>query len=180
MTPAIEWGVKNEALAIQIYTQHQQNHGHGGLTVCKVGFHVSRSHPFLGASPDGGVYDPSCDQPYGFVEVKCPYSHCNHTPAEARSDSKFFCTLESGEVKLRKNSNYFCQVQGQMAIGERLWCDFVVYTPKEISIERIRFNPGYWNNILAKLTEIYDNCFAPEIVSRLHMLGLPMRDLRKD
>ena len=69
MTPAIEWRVKNEALAIQIYTQHQQIHGHGGLTVCKVGFQVSRSHPFLGASPDGLVYEPSCDQPYVSVDV---------------------------------------------------------------------------------------------------------------
>lgn len=126
MTPAVEWGVKNEALAIQAYIQHQQCNGDDGLTVCKVGFHVSRSHPFLGASPDGGVYDPSCEQPYGFIEVKCPYSRRNRTPAEACADSKFFCTLESGQVKLRKNSNYFCQVQGQMAIGERLWCDFVV------------------------------------------------------
>ena len=37
---------------IQVYTQHQQHNGHDGLTVSKVGFHVSRSHPFLGASPD--------------------------------------------------------------------------------------------------------------------------------
>ena len=94
---------------------------------------MSRSQPFLGASPD--VYDPSCDQPCGFVEVKCPYSHRNHTPAETCADSKFFCIFESGQVKLRKNSNHFCQVQGQMAIGERPWCDFVVYTPKGISIE---------------------------------------------
>ena len=180
MTPAIEWGIKNEALAIEAYTQHQQCNGHNGLTVCKVGFHVSSSHPFLGASPDGGVYDPSCDQPYGFVEVKCPYSHRNHTPAEACADNKFFCTLESGQVKLRQNSNYFCQVQGQMAIGERLWCDFVVHTPKGISIERITFDQKYWDNVVIKLTEFYDNCFAPEIVSPLHSLGLPMRDLRKD
>ena len=114
-------GDKNETLAIQAYTQHQKDNGRDGLTVSKVGFHASRSQPFLGASPDGGVYDPSCDQPYGFVKVKYHYSHRNHTPAEARADSKFFCTFESGQVKLRKNSNYFCQVQGQMAIGERPW-----------------------------------------------------------
>ena len=89
MTPAIEWGIKNEALAIQAYTQHQQCNGHDGLTVCKVGFHVSRSRPLLDASPDG-VYDPSCDQSYEFVEVKSPYSHRNHTPAEAFADNKFF------------------------------------------------------------------------------------------
>ena len=54
-----------------------------------------------------------------------------------------------------------------MAIGERLWCDFVVYTPKEISIERITFDPEYWDNVLTKLTEFYDNYFALEIVSPL-------------
>ena len=112
--------------------------------------------------------------------MKCPYSRRNRTPAEACADSKFFCTLESGQVKLRQSSNYFCQVQGPMAIGERLWCDFVVYTPKGISIERITFDPKYWNNVLTKLTEFYDNCLAPEIVSPLHSLGLPMRDLRKE
>ena len=52
--------------------------------------------------------------------------------------------------------------------------------PKEISIERIAFDPEYWDNVLTKLTEFYDNCFAPEIVSPLHSLGLPMRDLRKN
>ena len=31
-----------------------------------------------------------------------------------------------------------------------------------------------------KLTEFYDNYFAPEIVSPLHSLRLPMRDLRKE
>ena len=78
MAPAIKWGVKNEALAVEINTQHQQNHGHVGQTVCKVGFHVSRSHPFLGVSSDGGVNDPSCDRPYGFIVVKCLYSQHNY------------------------------------------------------------------------------------------------------
>ena len=67
-----------------------------------------------------------------------------------------------------------------MAIGNRLRCDFVVYTPKGISIERITFDPEYWDNVLTNFTEFYDNCFAPEIVSPLHSLGLPMRDLRKE
>ena len=35
--------------------QHQQHNGHDELTVSNIGFHVSRSHSFLGASPDGGV-----------------------------------------------------------------------------------------------------------------------------
>ena len=35
--------------------QHQQHNGHDELTVSNIGFHVSRSHSFLGATPDGGV-----------------------------------------------------------------------------------------------------------------------------
>ena len=82
-------------------------------------------------------------------------------------------------MKLKHNHNYFCQVQDQMAIGERPWCDFVIYTSKGISVERITFEHEYWDNVLVKLTEFYDKCFAPEVVSPLHSLGLPVRDLRK-
>lgn len=126
-----------------------------------------------------GVYDPSSEQPYGFVEVKCPYSKRELSPREACATGQFYCTLESSEVTLRRTSNYYCQVQGQMAIGERPWCDFVVYTPKGISVERINFDPAYWDRVRAKLTEFYDKCFGPEIVSPLHALGLPVRDLRE-
>ena len=56
---------------------YQHQHGHPELTAY---FHISHSHPFLGALPDGGVYDPSSvNEPYGFVEIKCPYSHRDET-----------------------------------------------------------------------------------------------------
>ena len=81
---------------------------------------------------------------------------------------------------LKKSHIYYAQVQGQMGIGERLWCDFVIYTCKGITIERINFDPHFWNDeLLPKLISFYDNCVAPEIVSPVHVLGLPVRDLRK-
>ena len=48
------------------------------------------------------VFDPSCDQLYGFVEVKWPYSHHNHTPAEACADKKFSAWSHeiTGELEL--------------------------------------------------------------------------------
>ena len=67
-----------------------------------------------------------------------------------------------------------------MALGERPWCDFVVYTPLGTSVEVIHFNESYWENeLLPKLTSFYDDCVAPELVSPLHSLGFPMRDLSK-
>ena len=77
-------------------------------------------------------------------------------------------------------NKYFAQVQGQMAIGERLWCDFIVFPNRGTSIERINYDPNYWTNeLLPKLEAIFDNCLAPEVVSPVHALGLPIRDLSK-
>lgn len=184
-TVATKWGIQNEAAAIKQYQSHQQSHGHTGLTVCPVGFLISTSHSFLGATPDGAVYDPSSpEEPYGFLEVKCPYSQRNKTPMEACDSPGFCCTcdfaVDESQVSLRENHPYYCQVQGQMGIGKRAWCDFVIFTTKGISVERIKFNEHFWQHeLLPKLVDFYDNCVGPEIVSPMHALGLPIRDLRK-
>lgn len=67
-----------------------------------------------------------------------------------------------------------------MAIGQRSWCDFVVYTQKGISIQHISVHYDYWKNeLLPKLTAFYDNYITPEIVSPVHHLSMPIRNLAK-
>lgn len=183
-SPAIEWGVKHESIAIEQYVKYQHSSGHPDLSVSAVGFHVCPSHPCLGASPDGGVYDPAYPtKPYGLLEIKCPYRYRDMTPLQACSDSSFYCSMSSinsSSSVLKKTHPYYCQIQGQLAICDRPWCDFVVYTPKGLSVERINFDSNFWNNeLLPKLLDFYNNCIAPEIVSPVHILGLPLRDLRK-
>ncbi len=155
-----------EAIQAYIDIQHQQRNSHDELAVYCVGFYVSHSHPFIGASPDGGACDPSSDQPYGFMEVKCP---C-HTVIMIQYSLYQYCTLKITEkgnaVTLRWSQNYFCQVQGQMAVGDRPWCDFVVYTPHGISVERIKLNVQFWDKLLTKLSKFFDKRFAPEIVKQ--------------
>ena len=54
-----------------------------------------------------------------------------------------------------------------------MWSDFVIFTNKGISVERIKYDDNYWRNtLLPKLESFFDNCLAPEIVS-------PLRDLSK-
>ena len=178
---AIDWGIQQEPKAIEAYKKHQNDIGHSGLTVCPVGFIVSLTYPFLGASPDGGAHDPSSTQyPFGFVEVKYPYNHRDDTPFEACSDPSFCCELQhssSGHtsVVLKRSHPYYCQIQGQLAVGNRPWCDFVVYTRK-----RLIFDCEFWNTKLCpRLIEFYDDCIAPEIVSPVNIFGMPLRDLRK-
>ena len=177
-TPAIRYGIDNEKVAIEQYTQYQQANGHSELLVTESGFIINPSFPFLGASPDGAVYDPSNqDHPFGFVEVKCPYSARDKTPLEAAANPSFCCSSTSSSLTLKRHHAYYAQIQGQMAIGERSWCDFVIYTPKGLSIQRVLFDSQYWTENFPKLKSFYDNCIAPECVSPLHSVELPVRKL---
>ena len=181
---ATEWGKRNETVALEEYQKFQHNSGHPGLYYCPSGFVIAEKYPFLGASPDAVVYDETNANPFGLAEIKCPYSMRNKTPLEAAESRDFCCQLElissgSRSLKLKRSHPYFCQVQGQMAITERDWCDFVVYTPKGISIERIPYDAEFWTNeLLPKLTMFYDNCLGPEIVCPVHVLGLPVKNIK--
>ena len=80
----------------------------------------------------------------------------NGSPEEAAHTAGFCCIVNSSEsIQLKKNHSYYAQIQGQMALGELPWCDFVIYTQKDISIQRITFNQSYWNDSLTKLESTF-------------------------
>ena len=180
---ATDWGINKEPIALEKYVSVQHDAGHNGLYCCASGFVISEEYPFLGASPDGVVHDPSVSNSFGLAEVKCPFSFRNLSPFEAAETPTFCSQLVvdgngKNRLQLKRSHAYFCQVQGQMAISERTWCDFIIYTEKGIDIERIQYDPDFWNSdLLPKLIDFYDNCLAPEIVCPVHVLGIPVRNL---
>ena len=40
------------------------------------------------------------------------------------------------------------------------------------------FNKIFWENTFSKLKSFYDNCVVPEIVSPIHVVGLPVRFIK--
>ena len=68
---ATEWGKNNESIALERYKHFQHDFGHHGLYCCPSGFVISEKYPFLGASPDAVVYDPTDVNPFGLAEIKC-------------------------------------------------------------------------------------------------------------
>ena len=176
---AMRYGIAYEKVALELYIKKQHEHGHPDLLVSQCGFIINPMYSYLGASPDGAVYDPSNgDKPFGFLEIKCPYSVRHLTPAEA-THTPGFCSMidDAGCIMLKEKHSYYAQIQGQMALGERPWCDFVIYTQTDINIQRIYFNEQYWQENLPKLLSFYDDCIGPEIVSPCHTVGLPVRKL---
>ena len=97
---AMAQGTEREPLARDAYSAHTGN------LVEQVGF---MRHPDLacGASPDGLIDDDGC------LEIKCPEQHTH-------LDNLLSTTIPS---------QYYWQVQGQMWISGRKWCDFVSFNP---------------------------------------------------
>lgn len=131
--PAIRWGIDHEDIAREAYLEFA-NEKHNNLQCSASGLHVN-PFPHLGATPDGLIRCDCCGE--GLIEIKCPYKHRDKRPHDI-SDSKFYLKQdEDGEVFLQHNHEYFYQVQGQLAICEKEYCDFICWTPEGIHVERI-------------------------------------------
>ena len=164
--PPIQWGIYNEKIACNLYVQHMREHGHLNLSVKECGFIISPHEGWLGASPDGRVYDPSSDQPNGLLEVKCPYTKRAQTPLEACKDAEFYCTIENGKLKLKHNHAYYHQVQLQLYVSKDMfsWCDFCVYTTKGCLVTRISLDENWVKDNVPKLEAYFEECMLKEII----------------
>ncbi|CAH3032753.1 unnamed protein product [Porites lobata] len=80
-------------------------------------------------------------------------------PTRSLPRPNFFCEDINGQCKLKRTHAYFAQVQGQMGVSGASWCDFIVYRKKGISVERIPFDPAYWETLKLKLHTYYFNHF---------------------
>ena len=60
-------------------------------TTCQSGLVTNLNNPWLAASPDGLVYNPTENPLHGIVEFKNPYSVRNNTLHEAAITEKGLC-----------------------------------------------------------------------------------------
>ena len=65
-----------------------------------------------------------------------------------------------------------------MAITRKPWCDFVAYTyfkeREDIHIERIFFDPTFWEALKKKLLDFYLYAMVPELLTARVKRGTPM------
>ena len=86
---------------------------------------------------------------------------------EAVSKVPNFC-LENhnNTLQLKRSHDIYYQIQGQLNIFNKEWCDFVLRrtNPYEIYIERIKKDRQLWeHDMLPKLTDFYDKFLLPEL-----------------
>ncbi|XP_063234908.1 uncharacterized protein LOC134537900 isoform X3 [Bacillus rossius redtenbacheri] len=144
-----------------------------GVTVNPCGLFICGDQPFLAATPDGLVDEDV------IVEVKCLPSVKDRKLVDAVQDKKSSVCLElkNHQLRLKRNHKYYYQVQGQLNISGRRYCDFVVLTENDFFVERIEKDENLWMNVMMpKLQKFYINCVLPEIVDSRIKRKMSIRD----
>ena len=155
---AVKWGIDNEDEARQQYTQEMSS-SHGNFCCKPSGLVVNPLYPHLGASPDGIISCSCCGT--GLLEIKCPYAGCDSHPDSLRSKKRSFLNSQG----LVRSHKYYTQIQGQLLICNKLFCDFVVWTTKGLISERIYVDIRFTEKLSKKLTDFYIDTFLPEILT---------------
>ena len=109
---ATEYGTFNEAGALVEYQMETGN------KVDAAGF-VTHGD-WLGASPDGYIGDD------GLIEIKCPFGKRKENPPIFKS--------------IDEQPHYYAQIQVQLYVTERDWCDFYQWSPHGTKTERVFFD----------------------------------------
>ena len=125
--PAIKHGKLHEDIARDAYCTFMSDTAQQPVEFQECGLVLHTRFCLLGASPDGLVFDLSSASPYGLLEIKCPHQPFlnGQTVQEACSNTDFCCRLVDEQVRLKHNHQYFYQVQGQLAVCNAQWCDFM-------------------------------------------------------
>ena len=154
---ALTWGIEKESIARREYEKLMKP-SHSSFTVETTGLHICPNYPYLGASPDGLISCTCCGR--GILEIKCPYSMRNSIPTSV----PYLRTSESGKYSLAVTHNYYYQVQGQLGIVGQQFCDFVCWTPNGLYVERIKFNPDFFQEMEQKLRKIFISVIFPRVL----------------
>ena len=107
-----------------------------GQSVEATGFWPMDHVYWIGASPDGLVGDD------GLVEAKCPFN------------KKLYAQFPL---------HYYCQVNAQLQVTGRQWCDLIAWTPTGSRIWRVKANKEAWETLLSHYTHFYAKMARGEV-----------------
>ena len=160
-----DWGKQAEPLAIAHYKNQKETEGFI-VSGKDLGLVVNPKFPYLGASPDWFVtLKKGSSVEHGLVEIKSLSKYASLTPREAANLPDTFFKFQDGKMAVDTTHAYYYQAQGQLSVAEVQWCDFVVWTPSGMEIQRIYRDTDFWNDILPILSRFYFEHMLPCLVA---------------
>jgi exodeoxyribonuclease (lambda-induced) len=148
----LDYGIENEPGAILAYEFINE------VEVDRVPIIIDKDNNLIGASPDG-LIDKD-----GMIEVKTAFN-------PQKQIERFFDTKVPAE--------YLPQIQGNLMVNEREWCDFISYCPAIENENRIIIRRVYRDdNYIAKLRS-RTSYFTMTLEGALYELGIQDYKRRK-
>ena len=139
MTPAMQWGIDNEPIAVEAYEREKFAIVHGRKKRI-----VHSDLDYVSGEPDGLVGDD------GIIEIKCPNA------------SNHFKNLRSGS----QIEDYKWQIQGYLWLTDRKWCDFVSFHPLQpeqfqLSVNRAVRDQEMIDQLAERCVEFWNELVMP-------------------
>ena len=121
-TNSMKHGINLEPHAKKYYIKLRKK-THKCFVADESGLVIDMDIPYLAVSPDLLVKCNCCGE--GLCEIKCPSSIAQQKPT---AENYPHLVIQNGKTTLKRHSEYYFQVQGQMAVCRRNYVDFFVYT----------------------------------------------------
>jgi len=67
-------------------------------------------------------------------------------------------------ILLSVSHSYFYQLQTQMHVTHLQWCDFVVWSPHNIFVQQIKYDPVFMKSAISTAGKFYFQHFLPAVV----------------
>ena len=143
---AMQWGTDQEPFARAAYETAR------GVMVEEVGFVPHPNILMAGASPDGFV------GVNGLVEIKCPNT----------------ATMIETLLTKKCPQKYFTQIQFQLAVTDRVFCDYVVFDPRmpkhlQLFVTRVERDEDYIAHIEDEIQIFLSE--VDEKITQLNLIG---------
>jgi putative phage-type endonuclease len=134
---AMQWGVDQEPIARAEYEVKTGNF------VDQIAFVDHKTIPMFGCSPDGLIGED------GLIEIKCPNTatHIDYVMAD------------------KVPTKYIPQIQCQLAVTNRKWCDFVSFDPRlpdglQMLIVRVNRDNEYIEKLQDRVVKFLDEVYS--------------------
>ena len=159
---SLKHGREMEPIAKESYMKSYR-FSHSNVSFQECGLFIYKEAPFLSASPDMLVSCSCCGD--GLLEVKCPLvGKCDTCHNFCVCNLPRYLEISDGKLSLKVNSAYYAQVQGQLAMTGRNWCDFFVYTVNGHFSQRISFDAEFFNKVLKNIIEFFTKFMVPRLL----------------
>lgn len=164
ITEAMKYGKENESLAFKEFERCMKT-THINFILKKTGLHINSQFPYIGASPDGiSVCDCHGE---GLLEIKCPFNY-------RKGLSKYIVDKKcpvTNENKIKKNHEYYYQMQLQMLVTDTKFCHFYVWTNSKDEKNRsmlvhVEKDEVFCNSLKEKFEQVFLKVLLPELITR--------------